>query len=558
MDAHRQPRVYLVGAGPGDPGLLTRRGAVALARADVVLYDNLTSPALLDLARPEARRLYVGKKPRSGPTDQEGINARLVELAREGLVVVRLKGGDGYVFGRGGEEALALLEAGIPFEVVPGVSSATAGPAAAGIPPSHRGLATSFHVAVGHEDPDSPTCSVRWEALARAGGTIVILMATHTLGGILRRLRAGGLPEDTPVATVRHATRPDQRSLRSTLGAALADPASVALPPPAITVVGAVAGLPAELNWFERRPLFGRRVALVRPEESGDAHAEALREAGADVVSIAATRFVDLGPDARAGFLEDLAWARAAGGWLALPSPAAIRHAFAALEEAGLDARALAGLRLAAVGERTGADLRERGIRPDFTPPRATGASLAATIPLDPTATGAPGAAPRALVAGSAIGRPDLPEGLAARGFEVRRRALYDTVADEAGVEAIRATLAPSLAPASGTSPSDSSASEPPAARPPDALVVFSPSSVAAILDDAPEAVRDAARGVRWVAIGPTTSDSLRARGLDPAAEARTPSADDLLEAVILAASVGSSGESSDASGDSHDARRDG
>jgi len=243
--------VYLVGAGPGDPGLLTRRGAELLGRADVVVHDRLGTADLLALARADAELVSAGKAPGQVDLTQDEINALLVERGQAGLEVVRLKGGDPFVFGRGGEEAEALAAAGVPFEIVPGITSAIGAPAYAGIPVTHRGLSTHFTVVTGNEDPTKDRTDVDWDALARTGGTLVILMGAARVGAIAERLMAAGLPGDTPVAAVRNGTRPDQQTVRATL--ATVGDANVHAP--SAIVVGAVAGL--DLSWFERRPLFG-------------------------------------------------------------------------------------------------------------------------------------------------------------------------------------------------------------------------------------------------------------------------------------------------------------
>ncbi len=250
--------VYLVGAGPGDPGLLTVRGAELLRRADVVVFDRLASPSLLALAPPGAELITAGKAPGQVDLTQEQINDVLVERGRVAGCVVRLKGGDPFVFGRGGEEAEALAAAGIPFEVVPGITSAIGAAAYAGIPVTHRGVSTHFTVVTGHEDPTKASTDVDWEALARAGGTLVILMGAGRLGDIARRLIEGGRAPDTPVAAVRNGTRPDQRTVRATL----ATVADAGVRAPSAIVVGEVAAL--DLSWFEARPLFGRSIVVTR------------------------------------------------------------------------------------------------------------------------------------------------------------------------------------------------------------------------------------------------------------------------------------------------------
>ena len=318
--------VWLVGAGPGDPGLLTLRGAEVLASADVVVHDRLASAALLDLAPPDAERISVGKAPGNVEMDQDGINALLVEHGRAGKRVVRLKGGDPFVFGRGGEEAEALAAAGVDFEVVPGITSAIAAPAYAGIPVTHRGLSTHVTIVTGHEDPAKGRTDVDWEALARAGGTLVILMGAARIADIAARLVAGGRSADTPVAAVRNGTRPDQTTVHATL-ATISD-ADVAAP--SAIVVGDVAAL--DLGWFEDRPLFGRRVAITRAREQASGLRQQLEALGAEVLEVPAIRVEPLAFELPA--FDDFAW-------LVLTSANGVVALFSALEQTGRDARAL-------------------------------------------------------------------------------------------------------------------------------------------------------------------------------------------------------------------------
>src|SRR5262245_8872836 len=267
--------VYLVGAGPGDPGLLTLRGAELLARADVVVHDRLGTAALLELARPDAELVSAGKAPGQVDLTQDEINALLVARGKAGLEVVRLKGGDPFVFGRGGEEAEALAAAGVSFEVVPGITSAIGAPAYAGIPVTHRGLSTHFTVVTGHEDPSKDSAGVDWDALACVGGTLVILMGAGNVGDIAQRLIAAGRDPATPVAAVRNGTRTDQETVRATL----ATIGATGVQPPSAIVVGAVAGL--DLAWFESRPLFGRSVVVTRAREQASTLRAALEDLGA-------------------------------------------------------------------------------------------------------------------------------------------------------------------------------------------------------------------------------------------------------------------------------------
>ena len=267
MSTRRQGIVYLVGAGPGDPGLLTVKGKECLERADVVLYDYLANPALLDHAPSGAERIYVGRRGRGQYQDQAEINRLLIERAQAGDVVVRLKGGDPFVFGRGGEEAEAVAAAGVPFEVVPGVTAAIAVPAYAGIPVTHRTLASSMTVVTGHEDPAKGTTVIDWPKLASTSGTLVFMMGMKTLPMIVSRLLEEGRPADTPVAAVRWGTRADQRTIIGTLRDIVEKTERARLEPPTVIVVGEVVKLRDQLNWFEKRPLFGKRIVLTRAQE---------------------------------------------------------------------------------------------------------------------------------------------------------------------------------------------------------------------------------------------------------------------------------------------------
>ncbi|MGH9152144.1 MAG: uroporphyrinogen-III C-methyltransferase, partial [Acidimicrobiales bacterium] len=399
--------VYLVGAGPGDPGLLTVRGAEVLAGADVVVHDRLAQTSLLDLAPPAAERIDVGKRP-GGPVDQEAINRLLVERGGAGLEVVRLKGGDPFVFGRGGEEALALLDAGVAFEVVPGVTSAVAVPAYAGVPVTHRGLSTSFTVLTGHSrhGADRPT---DWEALGRAGGTIVVLMGVAHRAEFVPRLIAGGLAPDTPVVAVRWGTRPDQRTLRTSL-AKLPD---APMEPPATIVIGPVAGL--DLGWFERRPLFGRTVVVTRARHQAPELARRLEAAGARVLVVPTIAVA--GPADGGAGLERAASRLRTYSWVAFTSTNAVGRFFPLLR----DARAFGPARVAAIGQGTAEALARHGVVADLVPARSVAEGLVEVFP-DPPDGGGTVLLPRAAVA-----REALPDGLRARGWDVEVVEAYRT-----------------------------------------------------------------------------------------------------------------------------------
>ncbi len=401
--------VYLVGAGPGDPGLLTRRGAALLEQADVVVYDRLAHPSLVDLAPRAAERINVGKAPGAVEMDQDGINAVLVDRGAAGKTVVRLKGGDPFVFGRGGEEAEALAAAGVAFEVVPGITSAIAAPAYAGIPVTHRGLSTHVTVVTGHEDPAKGTTDTDWAALARAGGTLVILMGAGHLADIAARLVEGGRPPDTPVAAVRWGTLPAQRTIRATL----ATVADAGVRAPSAIIVGKVAAL--DLAWFESRPLFGRTIVITRAREQASALRTRLELLGAEVVELPAIGFEPM---------EFVLPELGRYAWLVLTSANGVDALFdRGLAPAGLDARALASVQVAAIGPGTAAALERRGIRADLVPERFVAESLLAAFP-DPEASGPA----RVLLARAEQARDVLPEGLEALGYAVDVLAVYRTV----------------------------------------------------------------------------------------------------------------------------------
>jgi len=417
--------VYLVGAGPGDPGLLTVRGSEVLARADVVVYDRLSVAALLDLAPAGAERISVAKQGGRPSTSQDDINRLLVEHGRAGREVVRLKGGDPFVFARGGEEARALLDAGIPFEVVPGITSAIAVPAYAGIPVTLRHSSTSFTVVTGHEDPSvGEEGSVDWDAVARVGGTIVVLMGVGRLRAITDRLIAAGRHPDTPAAAIRWGTRPEQETVRATL-ATLADQELAA---PATIVIGAVAA--EDLAWFTTRPLFGTSVVVTRPEGQASTLADALQAAGAAPIVLPVIEITD--PADGGSALGEALGAITRYDWLVVTSANGARRVLAGLR----DARDLGGVRVAAIGPGTAAALAEGNVVADLVPERFVAEGLLEVFP-DPPAAGG-----RVLLARAAVARDTLPEGLTARGWSVDVVEAYRTVAarpDPALLEAVAA-----------------------------------------------------------------------------------------------------------------------
>ncbi len=423
--------VSLVGAGPGDPGLLTLAGRDRLSRAEVVVYDRLIAQELLDYAPFDAERIFAGKSPQSKALSQDEINALLVERGLRGQRVVRLKGGDPFVFGRGGEEALALVAAGVPFEVVPGVTSAVAAPAYAGVPVTHRGLASSFAVVTGHEDDEKDESSVDWAGLARAVDTLVVLMGAAALEGVSKRLIAAGRPAETPAVSVEWGTTTQQRSVASTLAGISQAVRDAKLATPLLTVIGPSAALHGRLDWFEGRPLFGRRVLVTRARHQASALANLLRREGASPIELPT---IELAPvagdpqlDAMIGRLEAREYA-----WCLLTSANSVDWVCAAVVQRGRDARLFAGCKLAALGSATAESLKQRGIIADLMAGEFTSEGLLEAMPAD--LRGA-----RVLLPRGDGASPGLVAGMRDRGATVDEVVLYESRApSEPDAEALR------------------------------------------------------------------------------------------------------------------------
>lgn len=341
---------YLVGAGPGDPGLLTLRGQECIKRADVVIYDYLSNPEFLHIAPQVAEKIYVGKKAGTHTMDQAGINALLVRLTGEGKTVVRLKGGDCFLFGRGGEEAETLAEAGMKFEIVPGVSSALAGPAYAGIPVTHRAHNSALTIFTGHEDPDKSESTMDYAAIARNPGTKVMLMGIERLGAITKSLIAEGMPSSTPVALIRWATTPRQETLLGTLSTIATTAEAEGFQAPAVAVIGDVVNCRKSLEWFEKKPLFGQRIAVTRSRQQAGVLVQNLRSLGADAFELPTIK-IEPPKDLRA-FGEMVAYAHTYE-WLIFTSPNGVDAFFEMFYKLYKDAREIGGLRIAAIGPAT-------------------------------------------------------------------------------------------------------------------------------------------------------------------------------------------------------------
>ena len=411
--------VSLIGAGPGDPGLLTLKGKAALERADVVLFDYLANPELLAYC-PQARTVYVGKKGFSEYISQEQITALLVETAQAngGQRVARLKGGDVYVFGRGGEEAEACAAAGIGFEIVPGISSAIAAPAYAGIPVTHRSVARSFAVLTGNvKEGDA-----HYERLSGID-TLVLLMGVKNLNVIANELIAAGRSPQTPAATIQWGTTPQQRTVTGTLETIAAEVEAAGLEAPAVTVVGEVVKLRGQLRWFDlghTGALAGKNVAVTRTRDGGSGLAELLRARGAKVLEVPLIRFA---PARDPGAVMAALDGTQHFDWLLLSSNQAVSALFAALEDAGLDVRALHGVKIAAVGPSTASSLLERGLRADFVPGTPGARHLGAQLPA--------GSGARVLHLTSQLAEAELQDALEARGVVYARTEAYRTVPAE-------------------------------------------------------------------------------------------------------------------------------
>jgi uroporphyrinogen III methyltransferase / synthase len=526
--------VYLVGAGPGDPGLITRKGADLLARADVVVYDRLVDPTLLLLAPPGAVLLDVGKVPADGPGEtggavgpgaarQDEINRLLVDHARAGRTVVRLKGGDPFVFGRGGEEVEALRDAGVEWEVVPGVTSAVAVPAYAGVPVTHRGLSTSVTVVTGHVGDPSAPGGVDWDALGRAGGTLVVLMGMSTRGEIAHRLLDAGRPATTPVVVVEWGTTPGQRTERTTLDRL----AEVRLGSPAVMVIGPVAGL--DLSWREGRPLDGVSVVVTRPKEQATPLTAALSAAGARVIGLPVIEIA--GPeDGGAGVGAALA-SLDRYGWVAFTSANAVHR----VVPVARDARTFAGVGLAAVGPGTAAALASYHLVADLVPDRSSGRALAEAFPVAGAETGAEsgagghgagghgagghgagghgagghGAGGRVLFPCAEGARETLPAGLRAKGWDVDEVIAYRTVAAGPPPDAVLGELAGATA-----------------------VTFGSPSAVRAYLSLCTHGGTPLPVPPVVACVGPVTAAAARAAGLEVKVEPAAPSPDALVAAL--------------------------
>jgi uroporphyrinogen III methyltransferase/synthase len=494
-------RVHLVGAGPGDPGLLTARALELIARAETILYDRLIPASALHGARADAELLFVGKMshhPGGESVPQERTQELMIERARAGREVVRLKGGDPFVFGRGGEEALALRAAGIDFTVVPGVTAGVAALAYAGIPVTHRGLSTGVALVTGHEDPDKDEPELDFEALARFPGTLVFYMGVRALDRIATALIEAGRPPTEPAALVERGTLPDQRTVTATLASLAETAAREQIRAPAITVVGPVAALAEQIAWLADQPLRGLSIAVTRARARASELARRLEALGASVVQAPSIRTVPLPAEALDPTPYDL---------VCLTSPVGVELLFERMDDHRHprgDARALAGIRVAAIGPGTARALAERGVLADVVPERYVAESLVdALAALD---------VHRALLARAREARDVLPDALRERGVEVDVVALYETVAE----------------PLSGPAREQARAAD---------YVTFTSSSTVRFFLQALDAT-SLSSATRVVSIGPVTSATLREHGIEPHVQAERHDIDGLVAALLADAAA--------------------
>jgi uroporphyrinogen III methyltransferase/synthase len=480
-------RVFLVGAGPGDPGLLTVRAAELIASADLIAVDALVSPDIVAQFPKSADVVYVGKRASAHTLSQDKINQLLVDEAKKGKRVVRLKGGDPFVFGRGGEEAEELVAAGVPVEIVPGISSSIAGPAYAGIPVTHREYSTSLTLVTGHE-ADAST-GIKWEALAQLDGTIVFLMGFANLPVIVQKLTENGMPRTRAAAVISNATRRDQRTVAGTLADIEAKVAAANLPTPALIVVGDVVKMHDVINWFESKPLFGKRIVVTRAREQASDLMRLFEESGANVVQFPT---IEIEEPESFDSLDRAANER--WDWLIFTSVNGVEAFFGRMTT---DARSLAGTKIAAVGETTSAALRRHGVIPDLVPEKFQSISLLPHFPDDMRGT-------RVALIRAQEGRDEVLAELRKRGADVLLAVAYRTVPVTLNADDLHDI---------------------------DAVTFTSASTVDNFFAAIPD--RATLNGAKLASIGPTTSEAIRKHGRQPDVEAANASVQALHDAVI-------------------------
>jgi uroporphyrinogen III methyltransferase/synthase len=496
--------VYLVGAGPGDPGLITVKGKMCIEIADVIIYDYLAAPGLLKYARKDAELIYVGKKGGDHTLSQDGINALLVEKSQEGKTITRLKGGDPFIFGRGGEEAETLIAHGIPFEVVPGVTSAVAAPAYAGIPLTHRKHTATVAFVTGHEDPTKEESNIDWPSLAKGIGTLVFFMGIKNLANIVTKLLKHGKKGDTPVAIVRWGTTPKQETISGTLDTIVQKVQSAGIKPPALIVVGSVVNLRKEMQWFEKRPLIGKRIVVTRARAQASDLVKRLEVLGADCMECPTIRTVpptDWTPVDQA--IDQLS----KYDWLIFTSANGVNFFFERLFQKGLDVRAIGSIRTATIGPATAKRLLTFGINSDIIPKTYRAESIIEAF-ADHPINGCKILLPRAKEA-----RSILPEELIKMGAEVNEVTAYQTLAVTDQAETLHKALLKEEID----------------------LITFTSSSTVknfkALLPE--DQIKNLVQSVKIASIGPITSETADKLGFKVTMEAKAYTIEGLCQAIL-------------------------
>jgi uroporphyrinogen III methyltransferase/synthase len=503
--------VYLVGAGPGDPGLITVRGAELLASAEIVVYDALANPQLLRYC-PTADKIYVGKQADRHSKTQQQINELLVEHGRAGKRVVRLKGGDPFVFGRGGEECEALAAANVAFEVVPGITAAIAVPAYAGIPVTHRDFNSSFTFITGHEKEESASpgaaSDIDWTAVAKLP-CIAFYMGARSLPKICEKLMAGGMSGDTPAATIQWGTTPKQKTVVGTVGNLAQRAAEANIGPPAMTIIGKVVELRSTINWFERRPLFGKTIVVTRSREQASELSRRLSELGANVIE---EPTIELAPPEDQSIVDEALRDMNGIDWVVFTSPAGVKHAKRRLMELGMDVRAFGSAKLAAVGEETARAIRDQlSLKVDLCPHQFVAEALADALQQSGDVAGN-----RFLLLRADIGRPILAQRLKQDGAAlIRDVAIYQTRPMATLSETVRSALADGEI---------------------HWITFTSSSTVTNFLSQLGQDAAVKLSGIRLASIGPITSQTLQDAGFKPV-EAKTYNLNGLVEAIVVAES---------------------
>lgn len=492
-------KVYLVGAGPGDPKLITVRGAELLLKADVIVNDRLANPRLLNYVNPDAEIIYAGKQSRNHYLSQDEIIKVIIDHALQGKTVVRLKGGDPFVFGRGGEEAEALTDAGIEFEIVPGITSAIAVPAYAGIPVTSRTYATSFGVITGHEAPGKEGSDIKWDKISTGLDTIVFLMGLENLKNIVENLIANGRNADTPVAVIQWGTYARQRTVVGTLLDIVETCSEAGITAPAITIVGNVVKLRETVAWLEKKPLFGKRIIVTRAENQASAMVESLESLGADVIEIPVIKFT---APTDYSSIDDAIEDIARFDWILFTSANGVEWFIKRLMESGKDIRAMANAKLGAIGPRTAAALEKLKLRADYIPSRYIAESVVEEIPED--ISGKSVLIPRAKEA-----REELPDGLRAKGADVYIANAYETVENTSHTEELRQMLSEEDV---------------------DIITFTSASTVQSFLALAGDI--KVPENIAIACIGPITAEEARLHGLNPTIIADEYTIDGLLNAI--------------------------